>query len=388
QMFPSVSELRSVVSALSPEAMSGADAVRGVEIFGELERLAAAGKALCAARVASTSAWAASGDRSPADWLAKQTGSTVAAARGALKVAESLTPEVDDALRSGALSMVQAEAITSAGDDHSRLVEMAQCQSLKKLRDECARLRARHVDMAAREKQIHEERFFRQWTDAGGTACGMYRTTAAIGAEIARLIKPYADAAFEAARKAGEREPSESYAHDGLVAALRNTDTVRETKRRRREAIVMVNLETLQRGHVHDDETCEIPGVGPVSVDTARDLLGDALLRIVITDGIDVQTVVHAGRCASDAQKTAIQVRQRGQCVRPGCSKPISQIDHIEGWTITGPVTIDQLAGLCDLDHVLKTNERHTYRRTEHGWEGTRPDGTVERERPPPQVAA
>ena len=147
---------------------------------------------------------------------------------------------------------------------------------------------------------------------------------------------------------------------------------------------MLVNLESLQRGEVQGDELCEIPGIGPVPVSIARELLGDALLRIVIRDGHDVLTEVHAGRLASDAQRTVIQVRQRGVCARPTCARPIAEIDHTKGFPITGATAIDELAGLCTFDHRAKTLHGHTYRRTERGIEWTRPDSVVEYERPPP----
>jgi hypothetical protein len=119
-------------------------------------------------------------------------------------------------------------------------------------------------------------------------------------------------------------------------------------------------------------------------VKVARDLLGDALLRVVIVDGVDIRMVVHAGRLASDAQRTAIEVRQRGRCLRPTCHRAIAQVDHTRGFPITGATTLDDLGGLCHHDHNLKTLEGHTYSHGPHGWEWHLPDGTVEYERPPP----
>jgi hypothetical protein len=382
------------VRALDVDVLDPARAEQLVDVFAEIERLGAAGKALAAKRVTDAERWRLSGEPSAADWLAKKTGSSVGAARGALEAAASVAPgsKLDEALRSGALSMPQAEAVAaavaadpSAEDD---LLARASVQPLAKLKDDCARVRAAATDEAARHARIHRRRSFRAWTDADGARCGMWKLTPELGAEVERALKPFADAAFEAARRAGEREPAEAYAADGIVAMARAVSggdaPVRERKRRRREAIVLVNLESLQRGSVASGELCEIPGVGPVPVDVARDLLGDALLRIVITDGVDVLTAVHAGRLASDVQRTAIQVRQRGRCLRPPCSHGIDQIDHVTGFCVTGAVTLDDLGGLCAFDHALKTNHGHVYRHGDRGWEWHRPDGVIEYERPPP----
>jgi hypothetical protein len=189
--------------------------------------------------------------------------------------------------------------------------------------------------------------------------------------------------AFQKARAAGEHEPSDAYAADGLVAMARaanGSDGGKGTT----EAIVLVNLEPLHRGSVEGDEVCEIPGVGPVPLSVTRDLLGEAFLKLVIRDGIDIRTVVHLGRHPTAAQRTATFVRDGGRCVRPTCDRRICQIDHIAPWADTHQTTLDELAGLCGPDHDLKTHRGHTYRRTPTGWEWTTPDGTVEHDRPPP----
>jgi hypothetical protein len=95
--------------------------------------------------------------------------------------------------------------------------------------------------------------------------------------------------------------------------------------------------------------------------------------------------VVHTGRTANAVQETAVLVRDGGRCVRPSCGLPISEIDHITGFTTTRTTTLDDLAGLCAHDHDLKTRHGHTYERTADGrvrWR--RPDGTIEEDRPPP----
>lgn len=428
--------MRTIVRDLDPQRLSCDDAVSLVDWFSEMERLAVAGKTIAAGRAAEGSAWQREGARSPADWLAKKTGSTVGDARGALETAGKLAdaPATEAALRAGALSGRQAEAIAKAAaanpESEQRLLDMAGHQSLQKVRDECARVIAAASDMEARRARQHRDRSYRTWTDASGAACGAYVLPAEWGAELNRIVKPFIDAAFDQARREQRRESSEAYAADGLLAMARAsaggsasggvtsggavvplgaddgdgggdgdsgdggptpapapTPTPR-TGERKHPAVVVVNLESLQRGWVEGDEMCEIPGVGPVSLSAARELLTDGLLRIVIRDGVNILNVTHAGRCASDVQYTAIQVRQRGACLKPSCRRPIAQIDHIEGYTITGATSLDDLGGLCKFCHRLKTTEGHTYRRNDDGsitW--VRPDGTEEHERPPPSPA-
>jgi hypothetical protein len=167
-----------------------------------------------------------------------------------------------------------------------------------------------------------------------------------------------------------------------------DTPTVRDG-RRKNPAVVIVNLESLHRDRVEGDEICIIPGVGPVSVPAARKLLGDGLLRIVIRDGNDILHVTHAGRCASDVQYTAIQVRQKGACLRPTCRNRVDQIDHIVGFPITGATPLNELGGLCLRCHGLKNLHGHTYRCEPDGtYTWIHPDGTEEHERPPPVMSS
>jgi hypothetical protein len=94
--------------------------------------------------------------------------------------------------------------------------------------------------------------------------------------------------------------------------------------------------------------------------------------------------VVHTGRVASDLQETAVLVRARGRCERPSCDLPISEIDHITGYAVNGRTTLDDLGGLCEHDHDLKTRHGHSYARGRAGIEWRRPDGGIERDHAPP----
>ena len=59
---------------------------------------------------------------------------------------------------------------------------------------------------------------------------------------------------------------------------------------------VRVDHQALRRGHIEPGEVCEIPGIGPIPVDVARRLAADSVLSVLVTDGIDVTAVAHAGR--------------------------------------------------------------------------------------------
>src|ERR1019366_10764903 len=81
---------------------------------------------------------------------------------------------------------------------------------------------------------------------------------------------------------------------------------------------VRVDHAALQRGKVSPGEICEIPGVGPIPVEVARRLAADSILSVLITDGVDVTSVAHAGRTIPAGIRTAL-IERDPTCVVPGC---------------------------------------------------------------------
>jgi hypothetical protein len=184
-------------------------------------------------------------------------------------------------------------------------------------------------------------------------------------AEVDAALKPRIDRAFADARDAGRFEPVEAYAADvvrdlllgvggDVPAASRSGQAVRPEKK----VIGIIDVAALNRGRVEGGETCEIAGVGPVSVDAVRALLSEAFLAVVFKKGVDVLNVTHLGRQVTATQRTALEVRG-GACERCG-SRHLLDIDHNEGWTLTETTCLEDLSWLCWHCHDLKT--RHHLR--------------------------
>ena len=141
-----------------------------------------------------------------------------------------------------------------------------------------------------------------------------------------------------------------------------------------------VDLAALRRGHLKDAECCEIPGVGPVPIETARELLGDAIVELVITKGRDIASVTHLGRTVRAPLRRALIERDQ-TCVIPGCDvREGLQIDHrIIPVVENGETALWNLARLCRHHHYLR---HHAGFRLEGGpgdWQWLPP------EKPPPQ---
>lgn len=200
----------------------------------------------------------------------------------------------------------------------------------------------------AREARAHARRYCRTWEpDEGGLRLEAWLTKRDGAALVARLERE-ADAVFE---EADAREPRERYRADALVRLAGRTGTGSDA-----HVVVRVDAGALRRGSVAGGEVCEIAGVGPVPVDTARELLGDCFYNVVVTDGVDVRCVTGTKRTIPRALRLALAERDR-TCVVPGC--PVADHLEIDHWRVDfargGPTTLDNLARLCGRHHSMKT---------------------------------
>ena len=104
---------------------------------------------------------------------------------------------------------------------------------------------------------------------------------------------------------------------------------------------------------------CEIPGVGSVPVDHARKVLSHGLLELVITDGVDVRTVVSTTRHVPEALKIAIAERDE-RCKVRGCDRTHNlERHHTKPFAEHRLTTYDVLGMLCGDHHDLVSYRGH-----------------------------
>ena len=155
--------IRTQVMSLDVDRIDGVAARNLVVVFAEIERIAAAGKLLAMGRVDATGAWANTGKKSPADWLADVSGSGLGVAIEAVELSRSLEslPETEQSLRQGMLSLPQAAAVTLAAKkvpgEEKKLLVTAKRGGLSALKREAARVIA-----AARSREEEAARAKRQ----------------------------------------------------------------------------------------------------------------------------------------------------------------------------------------------------------------------------------
>jgi 5-methylcytosine-specific restriction endonuclease McrA len=345
---------------ISQELIPGAlEAQRAVQLFNEAaraERLCTAIKCRLARRVEETKVWRDSGHRSAAHWVAEASGATVGEAARTLQTARALEqlPETDAAFRSGQLSDVQAAEITSTAvadpSAEAELLETAGSTSVKGLRDRCREVRAgAEGDDQAWARRLHVNRRAHEWTDPDGAYRIEARLAPDAGARFSSAWKAHTDRIFCDARRAGRREPHAAYAADALVALAA------EGPCKPVEVRVTVDSAALSRGHSKRGERCEIDRVGPVPVTTARALLDDASVAVLIRDGDDITAVSSAKRTVATKLRRALEARYPTCGVEACANDQFLEIDHVVPLAEHGCTELENLWRLCSHHHRLKT---------------------------------
>jgi hypothetical protein len=361
--------LAELVDALDPDDIPASESVL---LFAELDRIARTAQAACtllARRVDDAREWQRRGFRSAADHLAAVTGTTVGDAKRQMQASRQLRnlPTTRRRMLSGELSPQQAAAIADAAavnpDAERALIDTATSANLYELRDEARRAKAAaDPDPEATYRRIHAERRCSRHTDSEGAWNLSARGTADQGAIVNAALDPIIDEIFRASRRRGQRAERDTYAFDALVELARRTsgtspspaDAGPQSTNPRFLGLLRVDVEALRRGQAEGDELCEITGVGPVPVRVAESLLGEAVLKLVITRGTDVVNVTHLGRRPTAAMRAAL-AWSSPTCTVEGCSRTFTEIDHRLDWAQTRHTRLDELDHLCTGHHDLKT---------------------------------
>lgn len=252
-----------------------------------------------------------------------------------------------------------------------------------------------------RERRHHRQRRCRTYVDREGawnlSATGPVGSAAAFMAELDRVC----DEIFAEARASGARESRDAYLFDALLrlgtrlgagtprsgpegggtmasdaqarpeveweteggdsagggagaGAGAGGSTRKAAKPPTHLALLRVDLAALVSGAVGGGEVCEIAGIGPVSVAHARSVLGDSVLKLVMTRGVDVVSATHLGRGPSAAQKIAL-LWSAGVCSVEGCNRTRLEVDHRVPWASVPETRLDNLDPFCGHHHKLKT---------------------------------
>ena len=369
ELKSAVSHLREVSSRIEIDVVAGKDAAALVGIADEIRRAGDSLRTVAVGQVERTNSWKGEGAKSITEWLSIETDCPQYEAQSVVLLANQLQhlPVTQAALRNGTLSNAQAVEVARgaivAPNTETQLLNLAQHATVRDLRDATSRVVAGATDEAERHRQVHKSRYFKSWTDLDGSFNVRGRMTAANGALVMAALKPIQDEIFKAARKSGEHERPEAYAADALMVLCEKASSKHSsesgTKTTRPNAVIniRIDIDALKRGHTEHGEVCEIAGVGPIPVATATEYLGEAFLKLLVVDGVDIKTVAHMGRHIPAPLRTAVEERDR-VCQVPTCDMSIGlEIDHIKPFCEGGPASLENLVRLCKRHHLQKTHD-------------------------------
>jgi hypothetical protein len=362
-----LSTLQEAVRTIFPTSVSGDEARALVVRFSEAERAASSGVALFSPVVVGTGSYAKEGHASAPDWLGSVAGTSSGVAKGRLAAAVRAAgdPALTEALHAGGLSADQLKVIAQSatevpqssaellglldgGASHQELFDAA--SSLK------AAARSRECD-AARRAPVHAGRHLRAHQGEQGGIRGEFFCDEVAWAKVAPIL----EAETKSRWKASGSKSLETLAArrvDAFIDLMARAATSSGVKGASNapKAVVIVDAAALRRGGTHYGELCEIEGIGPVSVQAARELIGQSALHFVIREGFDIKTVTKSTRDVAICLEVALLVRDR-TCAVKGCAKRLGlETDHrVIDFGDDGPTQIDNLVRLCPEHHAMKT---------------------------------
>jgi len=366
-----VATIDEMVRDFEPGLLDARHAVMAVELFAKSEHSSAAGKALAAQQVDATFAYRESGARCAADWLARKTGVASASAFRALETVDALgeLPVTNAAFRAGKLSEAQAHEIAGAArKDPSAEAELvavaARGTTMKGLKDRCREVRASaEADDAAWAKRLHDGRSLRTWMDPDTATCGMWRMSPDKGAEVNAALDAETDLIFREARAVGGRDPREAYAADALHALITRGP------RKATGATLVIDAGVSEQGFASRGQRCEIPGIGPIPVTIAQQMLETAKVRAVPANPALLPEYSTARRYYPP-WLTAWLEQQYPVCGVEGCDADFNlETDHVVPLSEGGRTERDNLWRLCWHHHDLKTNGRWRVTGSPHDWD-------------------
>ena len=105
------------------------------------------------------------------------------------------------------------------------------------------------------------------------------------------------------------------------------------------------------------DGTAEVPGMGPMPAELARELAADAPWRAWIRDASGAITATGSATYQPTAAIARLVRAREPHCRMPGCRRPAERcdLDHAIPWP-DGPTTVQNLGPLCRRHHNLKTH--------------------------------
>ncbi len=257
------------------------------------------------------------------------------------------------------VSVAQArEIVRTEGEvpgSEGELLELASRRSLGAVR-ELARERRlaaiRPGELYARQRAA---RSVSHWRDD----LGMVRLSATLMPEVGiALVKRIEIGAKRRRRDAKTVEPFHAHAADAFAEIVAGGGTRRS---RPVDLVLVCDAAAWLRGHGHAGEVSKIVGGGPLPVSVVKALSENAFYKVVLHDGVQVQTVAHYGRSIPARVLTALELGcppefDGAVCSEEGCDRRYGlEWDHVDPVANGGPTNVGNLEARCAPHHRSKT---------------------------------
>ena len=324
-----------------------------LEVYARAQRLAAFGVAALTRKI------------DDAAEVARVTQTSIGAAKDAVDTGRTLASnsELDQAFRSGALSLDQASEIAkaerSAPGSASALVDVAASRPFHVLREKARKVALeaeQHRDLGTRQ---HEARKARTYSDELGMTHIHLELQPHVGTPVVARAEAEAQRLARVAKQEGNQpEAFERYLADAYARMLTGGGSGRG---KRPELVVLVSHEVAKRGwcDVREGEVCKIPGVGPVAPQVAKDIAQDAFLNGVFFDGTDLRHFKRWSRHRPPEVAVALELGVAPEfdgvaCVDCG-NRFRTEFDHVHPHTAGGPTSHPNLDPRCWSCHQAKS---------------------------------
>ena len=366
-----IAEARAALAELDPGAWDPDAAASVAEELAVLENAVSVARTKLAARAARGGAHRRRGFADVSDWMATATGSTIKESRRQLDTVSKLDacPATSEAVERGEVSLAQAEAIVRAEAEvpgcEAELLDAALGGTLGAVHLLSRTRRLEAMDREELHAKQHRARSHSHWIDEIGMVRGSYALPPEVGIPFVNRLDRETDRLRRAAKRArrgidhGEPlEPRMALAADALLRLVNGTAT---TKSGEVVGNIVIDYAAYTRGHAHLGERCHIVGGGPIPARVAREMMQHTFLKVVLTDGVAVQQVLHVGRKMSAELRTALELGPPPEfsgvaCAEAGCERRYGlEWDHIHPVAAGGPTSLDNLQALCWPHHAAKS---------------------------------
>jgi 5-methylcytosine-specific restriction endonuclease McrA len=202
-------------------------------------------------------------------------------------------------------------------------------------------------DDEAWAQELHDARRMSIW-DERGAVCANLRLAPDRGAGFSAAIEAETERLYREARAAGRREPRAAYMADAIANLVERGPT------KPIDARLVVSQAALERGHVVVGEQCEIPHLGPIPVTTAKALLRDARVSVLVRDDTDKITHVSSMTRTVPTKLRRWLEQTYPVCGRQACANTRGlRIDHIHDYAKGGVLDEHNAWRICEpCDHL------------------------------------